>query len=309
MNKQEATELISAHLDRYYVYTIYLHNKPVYVGKGTKYRFKDHWGHKHEVKKSNKRWYNLLLRYRNNFTYSIEFCLDEESSFLHEKDTIESLGRLHIDTYGVLYNIAEGGHGGSTIDSTVYAKALEQYLRGYRCTLLSPYKNSYTNVECSCIEHGVFSKTPFDIKQAQHPCPECSKAKGNTAKLSTEEFVRRSKILNGDLFTYENTVYINSRSPITITCMKHGDIEVNPSGHLNRGTGCKLCKYGTRRDKPLSKKTVTKVAKFNLNGKLLVEYPSINLAVLGNDGTNSANISSCCRGKRKTHKGFIWKYN
>lgn len=34
MNKQEATELISAHLNRYYVYTIYLAGKPVYVGKG-----------------------------------------------------------------------------------------------------------------------------------------------------------------------------------------------------------------------------------------------------------------------------------
>ena len=110
------------------------------------------------------------------------------------------------------------------------------------------------------------------------------------------------------MFTYTNTKYVNSRTFITITCRIHGDIQVKPMGHIRRGTTCKLCKYASRKDKPSKKKTVTPVGKFTLQNELLTEYESIALAVLDTPGANSANISSCCSGKRKTHKGLQWKY-
>ena len=42
------------------------------------------------------------------------------------------------------------------------------------------------------------------------------------------------------------------------------------------------------------------------NGELIMSFPSI--AECGRQGFNSGNVSSCCRGKLKTHKGYEWRY-
>lgn len=42
------------------------------------------------------------------------------------------------------------------------------------------------------------------------------------------------------------------------------------------------------------------------NGNVVYEFPSTQEAE--RQGFNSGHISACCLGKRKTHKGFIWKY-
>lgn len=42
------------------------------------------------------------------------------------------------------------------------------------------------------------------------------------------------------------------------------------------------------------------------NEKEVLYYKAIVDAV--NDGFDRGNISACCRGKRKTHKGYIWIY-
>lgn len=228
---------------------------------------------------------------------------------MYELELITKYGRLHIDASGVLYNIAKGGEGGSTIDPTIAKASLEDYLTTYNCTLSGEYVNSYTEVSCICSTHGDFTRTPFLIKQAQHPCVKCSKELGSTSKLTTEEFIERSIALHGDKFTYSNTVYKTSRDWITITCRIHGDLKIRPSGHLTRGAGCKQCKFNDRINKPNEKKAVSAVSKYDKNNIMLDTYDSIAEAVRHNKGTNSANISACCVGKRKTHKGFIWKYN
>lgn len=42
------------------------------------------------------------------------------------------------------------------------------------------------------------------------------------------------------------------------------------------------------------------------DGELIFRFPSLNEA--RRQGFNQGNISECCNGKRKTHKGFQWKY-
>lgn len=49
-----------------------------------------------------------------------------------------------------------------------------------------------------------------------------------------------------------------------------------------------------------------KVIQYTLNGELLKIWDSINEC--GRNGFSQGNIFACCRGKRKTHKGYIWKY-
>lgn len=51
-----------------------------------------------------------------------------------------------------------------------------------------------------------------------------------------------------------------------------------------------------------------KVEKYSLSGILIEEFNSQLEAALNVNSNSSAAISECCKNKRKTYKGFIWKY-
>ena len=65
-------------------------------------------------------------------------------------------------------------------------------------------------------------------------------------KLTTATFIQRSALLHGGKFSYEHTTYVNSKTPVTITCTIHGDISVDPNNHIHKRSGCPLC-YGNVR--------------------------------------------------------------
>lgn len=50
-----------------------------------------------------------------------------------------------------------------------------------------------------------------------------------------------------------------------------------------------------------------KVSQYSLDGIFIRTYPSIKDAEFSLNITHSS-ISKCCKGKRKTDHGFIWKY-
>lgn len=49
-----------------------------------------------------------------------------------------------------------------------------------------------------------------------------------------------------------------------------------------------------------------KILQYDLEGNFIREWESI--AECGRNGFLQSKITLCCQGKRKTHKGFIWKY-
>jgi len=61
-----------------------------------------------------------------------------------------------------------------------------------------------------------------------------------TARLNTEEFIRRARRLHGDTYGYSKVNYINNYTPVTIICEKHGSFEQKPNVHF-RGSGCPSC--------------------------------------------------------------------
>ena len=72
--------------------------------------------------------------------------------------------------------------------------------------------------------------------------------------------------------------------------------------------------YGTRNEragKAISKantngKLSKPVLQLSLDGELIREYPS--MAECARNGFCQGHVSRCCRGERKSHKGFIFKY-
>jgi len=60
-------------------------------------------------------------------------------------------------------------------------------------------------------------------------------------KITTEEFIKRSKIIHGDKYDYSETVYVNSNTPIKIICPEHGVFEKKPNKHIHSKQGCPKC--------------------------------------------------------------------
>lgn len=63
--------------------------------------------------------------------------------------------------------------------------------------------------------------------------------------------------------------------------------------------------YGTR-NKRIGKSNSKKVLQYTLDGEFVREWEST--AECERNGYNHGAVAACCRGKRKTHKDFIWKY-
>lgn len=62
-------------------------------------------------------------------------------------------------------------------------------------------------------------------------------------KLTREIFIERSKLKHGYKYSYDKVIYINGQTKVTLTCEKNHEFQVRPDMHLNRGDGCRICKY------------------------------------------------------------------
>jgi len=60
-------------------------------------------------------------------------------------------------------------------------------------------------------------------------------------RLTTEEFIKRSKVVHGDKYDYNFANYTHSKTKVKIVCREHGIFEQRPNDHLN-GQGCSKCK-------------------------------------------------------------------
>ena len=96
------------------------------------------------------------------------------------------------------------------------------------------YVNNQTKVIITCPTHGDFNQTPA-IHLRGNGCSIC-----NGAKLSQEEFIKRSRLIHGDKYDYSKIKYTGILNKVVITCLKHGDYEQRPSHHL-RGNNCPKC--------------------------------------------------------------------
>ena len=69
--------------------------------------------------------------------------------------------------------------------------------------------------------------------------------------------------------------------------------------------------YATRNERVSKTMTNGKLSKrvlqLTLDGDLIREWPSV--AECERNGFNKGKVSGCCNGKRKTYKGFLWKYS
>ena len=82
--------------------------------------------------------------------------------------------------------------------------------------------------------------------------------------------------------------------------------ENNKAINLETCTAKHNSNWGTRKDK-ISKVMSKPVARYSLDGKLMGIFISAQIAALMTGG-NYKNISACCHGKQKTHRGERWAF-
>jgi len=98
------------------------------------------------------------------------------------------------------------------------------------------YINNKLKIEVICKKHGSFLITPSNHLKGVG----CSKCSGKR-RLTNEEFIEKSILINGDKYSYEKCNYVSNKNKVIITCKKHGDFKQVANQHLS-GSGCSRCK-------------------------------------------------------------------
>lgn len=105
---------------------------------------------------------------------------------------------------------------------------------------LVKYVNNTTKIKIICSEHGVFEQTPKNHLKGSG-CKKCGKIKCiNSRKITTKEFISKSKQIHNDKYDYSNVVINGVRNKVKITCSIHGEFNQEAYKHLS-GHGCKRC--------------------------------------------------------------------
>jgi len=105
---------------------------------------------------------------------------------------------------------------------------------------LVDYAGAKSKVVIICPKHGEFMQTP-DTHIGGGGCRKCRDEETSArCRSSAEVFIKKSKVVHGNLYDYSEVVYENGRTRVRIMCGKHGLFEQTPENHLS-GTGCPKC--------------------------------------------------------------------
>ena len=103
------------------------------------------------------------------------------------------------------------------------------------------YKNENAKVCIICPKHGEFWQTPYS-HLVNNGCPLCSREKlGNDRRMSTKEFIEKSKLKHGDRYDYSKANYTGYYNKVCIICPEHGEFWQIAYDHM-QGKGCPKCR-------------------------------------------------------------------
>lgn len=120
-------------------------------------------------------------------------------------------------------------------------KAIAKHNGFFDYTLVE-YKDSRTKVKIICPVHGIFEQIPNSHLMGKG----CLKCKRDKARLTTESFIKRAKLVHSDKYDYSETTYISSEFKVKIICPEHNEFFQYPGHHLN-GQGCRKCGFNNLR--------------------------------------------------------------
>ena len=108
---------------------------------------------------------------------------------------------------------------------------------------LVEYINYNIKVKIICPEHDLFEQKAEHHLSGQG-CSIC----GKTKKSTTDEFIKKSKLIYGNRYDYSLVNYKNISTKVKIICFIHGEFEQLPSNHLS-GYNCIECSKYNKKEK------------------------------------------------------------
>ncbi len=108
------------------------------------------------------------------------------------------------------------------------------------------YARAIDKVIIICKAHGEFSQQASEHLRGRG-CRACG-----FERMTTEDFIRKSKKVHGDNYDYSKSEFITSHTKTPVICRVHGVFHVSPNSH-QRGTGCATCAKIKRGKKASSK--------------------------------------------------------
>lgn len=103
------------------------------------------------------------------------------------------------------------------------------------------YATSLEKVDIICPNHGKFSQFPNDHLYGKG-CRSCKYEKhSNELMDDNESFIKKAKIVHGDIYDYSKVSYKDSKTDVDILCKIHGLFKQSPSNHINNGCNCPSC--------------------------------------------------------------------
>lgn len=108
---------------------------------------------------------------------------------------------------------------------------------------LTGYKSLGSRIVVICPVHGAYETVAGNHLRGA-TCPKCGQERATEKFRGNKEgFVKKSREIHGDKYTYDKVVYVTARKPVIITCPVHGDFLQTPDNH-QKGCGCTGCTKG-----------------------------------------------------------------
>ena len=101
------------------------------------------------------------------------------------------------------------------------------------------WKGVDVDITVECPIHGEFKIRPVDHKR-ERGCRTCFKETFIPYnKLNTQKFIEKSIEIWGNKYDYSKTNYVDAKTNVIVICKKHGDFNITPNSHSQRG--CSKC--------------------------------------------------------------------
>jgi len=197
---------------------------------------------------------NFKKVHGDRYDYSLVKDFIESNNYNGVKTKLPIICREHglfFQDYGHHYNRKHGcpkcAKNGVKYTFEEYKKKIKSIFGDDIIVLSNDYKNSHTKMKFLCKKHGEFETKPYYLLQ-NHGCPLCGSEKtGDAIRLTQEQFIEKARVVHGNKYDYNKSVYIDYETSLTIICHKknrkgveHGEFQQTPHSHLH-GCGCQIC--------------------------------------------------------------------
>ena len=102
--------------------------------------------------------------------------------------------------------------------------------------IMESYKTNKVPMTIVCPKHGTFKQAPGDHLKGWG----CSKCSGKY-KPTTEEWILKAAPVYNNRYDYSKVIYIDNKTPVTVSCPEHGEFYPLPNNHLKGVSGCPKC--------------------------------------------------------------------